>query len=63
MMDQVSPPNWADAAYLRLSDDQRAEQKQRVLDTSPYADEFWVFGFGSLMWNPGVETVAQQTAT
>ena len=31
--------------------------------SSPRDDEFWIFGFGSLMWRPGLDVIDRQPAT
>ena len=37
--------------------------KQVWDDATMIATPFWVFGYGSLMWNPGFEFLEQRTAT
>lgn len=47
----------------RLSDAERKAERDRVRREAPYTDEFWIFGFGSLMWRPGIEAEARRPAT
>ncbi len=54
------PPN---RPTPRLSDDERQAEQDRVMADAPYADEFWIFGFGSLMWRPGIDVFDRQGAT
>lgn len=46
-----------------LSEDVRKAEQDRVLAEAPYADAFWIFGFGSLMWRPGLDVLDRQPAT
>ena len=41
------PPNW------RLTDQQLADGRARLLGDLAGGRELWVFGYGSLMWDPG----------
>lgn len=43
-----------------MSDHQRRELIQQTLDTLGSTAELWVFGYGSLMWNPAIEFVEQR---
>ncbi|WP_407059957.1 gamma-glutamylcyclotransferase, partial [Bradyrhizobium lupini] len=43
----LAVPDWLDAAIL-ISD----EQTSGNFDLAWDMDDFWVFGYGSLMWNP-----------
>ena len=47
----------------RLSDAERRVEQDRVRAEAPNADEFWIFGFGSLMWRPGLEVAHREPAT
>ena len=47
----------------RLSDLERRAEKDRVRAEAPDADEFWIFGFGSLMWRPGIDFARREPAT
>jgi cation transport protein ChaC len=43
---------------------ERIEQSYlATLKTRPVAQEIWVFGYGSLLWNPVLEFIDQQAAT
>jgi cation transport protein ChaC len=51
-----------DAPALRLlSAEQRAASLRRMLDARPPGDA-WLFGYGSLIWNPMIHTVERRTA-
>jgi cation transport protein ChaC len=43
-----------------MSDDQRKALVDTTLDTMPAEAELWVFGYGSLIWNPAIEFDAQR---
>ena len=45
--EQGAPPDW------RLSDGEREERRCATLARWSRKEDLWVFGFGSLMWNPG----------
>ena len=45
-----------------MSDAERAAQVQAILARAPRPDRIWVFGFGSLMWNPTFHFVERRTA-
>lgn len=45
-----------------MTDDERAAQVQAVLAAAPRPDRIWVFGFGSLIWNPSFYFVERRTA-
>jgi cation transport protein ChaC len=52
-----------DAPHLRLwTPDERETSLQEMLKTRPGAD-IWVFGYGSLIWNPAIRTAERRTAT
>jgi glutathione-specific gamma-glutamylcyclotransferase len=44
--------------YKLLTDEQREASRQRFLAAIPPGADAWVFGYGSLMWNPAIH-VAQ----
>ena len=46
-----------------MSEEDRIAEKIRIISQSPKNGEFWIFGFGSLMWRPGVEVADKQPAT
>ena len=45
-----------------MSDDERARQVRAALGCAPRPDRVWVFGYGSLMWNPAFHFVERRTA-
>ncbi|RED51273.1 gamma-glutamylcyclotransferase [Aestuariispira insulae] len=47
----TDPPN----AYPKLDEAVRAHMKRELLATLPTDRDIWVFGYGSLMWNPGFD--------
>ncbi|WP_420548545.1 gamma-glutamylcyclotransferase [Curvivirga sp.] len=51
MLPPIDPPN----AYPKLDPAVRDHMKRELLDSLPEGKEIWVFGYGSLMWNPGFE--------
>jgi cation transport protein ChaC len=44
----------ADGYFQPLSDEQRADSLRHILAERPAGGDLWVFGYGSLMWNPMV---------
>jgi cation transport protein ChaC len=42
------PADW------RLSDQQLEASRRALLDAGPAPGDLWVFGYGSLMWDPGI---------
>ena len=44
----------ADGFFQPLSDEQRADSLRRILESAKPESDVWVFGYGSLMWNPMV---------
>ena len=46
--------------FLPLTDAQRAESLDRMLAQSPPGEDIWLFGYGSLMWNPLIRYVEQR---
>ncbi len=44
----------AEGSFEPLSDEQRAESLRRMLEPAGKQADVWVFGYGSLMWNPMV---------
>jgi len=59
----VGPHIWPEGLHPDLNDAERRELQDQVKAAQPYDDEFWVFGFGSLMWNPGMEVKESRGAT
>ena len=55
-----TPPN---RSTPRLSDSERKAEQDRVRAEAPNNDEFWIFGFGSLMWRPGLDVARREPAT
>jgi len=47
---------------LVLPDDQRAASLRATLDDAPAKGDVWVFGYGSLIWNPAFHFVEKRTA-
>ena len=47
----TDPPN----AYPKLDEAVRAHMKRELLATIPADRDIWIFGYGSLMWNPGFD--------
>lgn len=45
-----------------MSDEERALQIDQVLASAPSPDAIWVFGYGSLMWNPAFLFAERRTA-
>ena len=39
----------------KMSDEDRKSEYNRVLAEQPCRHQFWIFGFGSLMWRPGLD--------
>jgi len=46
-----------------MSDQERSELVQTTLDNLGKEADLWVFGYGSLIWNPSVEFVEQRSCT
>jgi cation transport protein ChaC len=46
-----------------LSDEERAENLRATMACAPDHGEVWVFGYGSLMWNPCFSYVERHTGT
>ncbi len=53
-MDAVGNPP-VNAPFLVLDAAARTASLTRTLASAPESGEIWVFGFGSLMWNPGFD--------
>jgi cation transport protein ChaC len=45
-----------------MSDEERARQVEDVVAVAPDPDAIWVFGYGSLMWNPAFHFAERRTA-
>ena len=45
-----------------MTDEERARHIQEMLAATPRPDRVWVFGFGSLIWNPAFHHVERRTA-
>lgn len=59
MHSPADPPN----AYPKLDEAVRDHMKRELLATLPLDRDMWVFGYGSLMWNPGFDHVEALPAT
>lgn len=51
MNSTIDPPN----AYPKLDEAVREHMKRELLLSLPKDKDIWIFGYGSLMWNPGFE--------
>ncbi|WEK04481.1 MAG: gamma-glutamylcyclotransferase [Candidatus Devosia phytovorans] len=49
--------------YRPADDADYAAEVDRILDTAPTSEQFWVFASGSLIWNPPYQVVEQRTGT
>jgi cation transport protein ChaC len=47
---------------LMLSDEERNASLRTLLDGHPADSDLWVFGYGSLIWNPAIHTVGRSMA-
>lgn len=45
-----------------ISDVERAESLQAIRDAVPQGEDIWVFGYGSLMWNPAIKVAESKPA-
>jgi len=45
-----------------LTDEERAESLAKILAELPSDQDAWVFGYGSLIWNPAMHTVESRSA-
>ena len=45
-----------------MSDEERTRQIRQMLSVTPKPERVWVFGFGSLIWNPAFHHVERRTA-
>lgn len=48
--------------FRPCTDEQRAESLRRILDGLDPADDVWIFGYGSLLWNPAIKYVERHPA-
>lgn len=56
-----TPP--AATAFKRLSDQERLKSLNKALASRPHAEDLWVFGYGSLIWNPEFEFKEKRLTT
>ena len=56
----INPPP---TSFVEWTDAQRNANLRETLETSPAPDELWVFGAGSLIWDPRFEPEETRTAT
>ena len=47
----------------KMSDEDKQFEHNRVLAEQPCDREFWIFGFGSLMWRPGLDVKTRVPGT
>lgn len=47
---------------MMLSDEERNASLNALLDSRPADADVWVFGYGSLIWNPAINTVGRRMA-
>ena len=52
----------AGLGYTFLSQEEREANRARFLAAHPPGTDLWLFGYGSLMWNPAIETAEARTA-
>lgn len=48
--------------FTPLSDEERETNRLRTLESHPVGADLWVFGFGSLMWNPACHVEEMRSA-
>ena len=46
--------------FQRMTPDERAQSKREVLSILPPGEDVWLFGYGSLMWNPIIHYVERR---
>lgn len=56
-----TPVNPPPTEFAEWSDEQRAEDLRRFLDQAPDPEALWVFGIGSLIWDPRFEPADVRT--
>ena len=56
----INPPP---TSFVEWTDAQRNANLRETLETSPAPDELWVFGAGSLIWDPRFEPDETRAAT
>ena len=61
-MGQDAKP-WTDTPYVQLNDEVRAGMLRDMLAEVTNPDDIWIFGYGSLMWNPGFKPTERQPVT
>lgn len=52
----------AGLGYTFLSQDEREANRAAFLSQHPAGSDLWLFGYGSLMWNPAIETAGLRAA-
>ncbi|KAI9025555.1 ChaC-like protein-domain-containing protein [Hyaloraphidium curvatum] len=50
------------AGWKLLSHDEREETRRRTLEGHPQGEDLWIFGYGSLMWNPALHVSESRPA-
>jgi cation transport protein ChaC len=54
---------WPKLPFPHLDEDERARLFRETMAQAPNSDDVWVFGFGSLLWNPGFAPLERRPAT
>lgn len=55
-------PAWPTEIFPPLTEKQRQQLRENALNRAPDPENLWIFGFGSLMWNPGFPAAERQPA-
>jgi glutathione-specific gamma-glutamylcyclotransferase len=60
---RLAPFDLARLEAERLSPEALRRSMEEVLEGRQEAESFWIFGYGSLMWNPGLDYDVRRVAT